>query len=120
MADSSSKNNPQDPAQKSLGDVLLNLPAVRAAKKVNTLSRVHRRLIEPMKPRTVTTHALRFSIRFSVRLDCPIAIPVTTCANGDGCRARRCWLFKLAKSCSRVKEPSSMWGCRGEQSRVRR
>lgn len=47
MADSSSKNNPQDPAQKSLGDVLLNLPAVRAAKKVNTLSRVHRRLIEP-------------------------------------------------------------------------
>jgi hypothetical protein len=27
--------------------VLVNLPAVRAAKKVNTLSRVHRRLIEP-------------------------------------------------------------------------
>jgi Plasmid encoded RepA protein len=49
MADSSSKNNPQDPAQKSLGDVLLNLPAVRAAKKVNTLSRVHRRLIEPIE-----------------------------------------------------------------------
>ena len=49
MADSSSKTNPQDPAQKSLGDVLLNLPAVRAAKKVNTLSRVHRRLIEPIE-----------------------------------------------------------------------
>src|SRR5208337_265958 len=48
MADSSDKNNPPDPAQKSLGDVLLNLPAVRAAKKVNTLSRVHRRLIEPI------------------------------------------------------------------------
>jgi hypothetical protein len=50
MADSSDKNNPPDPAQKSLGDVLLNLPAVRAAKKVNTLSRVHRRLIEPIEP----------------------------------------------------------------------
>ena len=49
MIDSSEKNNPQDPAQKSLGDVLLNLPAVRAAKKVNTLSRVHRRLIEPIE-----------------------------------------------------------------------
>jgi Plasmid encoded RepA protein len=49
MADSSSKNNPQDPAQKILGDVLLNLPAVRAAKKANTLSRVHRRLIEPIE-----------------------------------------------------------------------
>jgi Plasmid encoded RepA protein len=47
MADSSN-DNPEDPAQKSLGDVLLNLPAVRAAKKVNTLSRVHRRLIEPL------------------------------------------------------------------------
>lgn len=44
----SSNDNPEDPAQKSLGDVLLNLPAVRAAKKVNTLSRVHRRLIEPI------------------------------------------------------------------------
>lgn len=49
MADSSN-DNPQDPAQKSLGDVLLNLPAVRAAKKVNTLSHVHRRLIEPLTP----------------------------------------------------------------------
>jgi hypothetical protein len=34
---------------KGLGDVLLNLPAVRTAKKVNTLSRVHRRLIEPLE-----------------------------------------------------------------------
>src|SRR5271166_4300472 len=48
MADSSN-DNPQDPAQKSLGDLLLNLPAVRAAKKVNTLSRVHRRIITPIE-----------------------------------------------------------------------
>ena len=34
---------------KSLGALLFDLPAVRAAKKVNTLSRVHRRLIEPIE-----------------------------------------------------------------------
>jgi hypothetical protein len=40
-------SHPPDPAQQSLADILTNLPAVRAAKKVNILSRVHRRLIEP-------------------------------------------------------------------------
>jgi Plasmid encoded RepA protein len=40
-------DNPKDPAQMSLGGIVTNLPAVRAAKRVNTLSRVHRRLIEP-------------------------------------------------------------------------
>jgi hypothetical protein len=35
-------------SQRSLGDVLTNLPAVRAAKKVKTLGPVHRRLIEPL------------------------------------------------------------------------
>ena len=44
----SAKDNRHDPAQHSLADILTNLPAVRAAKKVNTLSRVHRRLIEPL------------------------------------------------------------------------
>ena len=39
--------NPPDPAQMSLGGVVTNLPAVRAVKKANTLSRIHRRLIEP-------------------------------------------------------------------------
>jgi hypothetical protein len=34
------------PSQSSLGDILANLPAVKAAKKVNTLSPVHRRLID--------------------------------------------------------------------------
>jgi hypothetical protein len=42
-------DNPPDPAQMSLGDIVTNLPAVRAAKKANTLSRVHRRLIEPIE-----------------------------------------------------------------------
>jgi Plasmid encoded RepA protein len=34
---------------KSLGALLFELPAVKRAKKVNTLSRVHRRLIEPIE-----------------------------------------------------------------------
>jgi hypothetical protein len=46
MADN---DNPRDPAQMSLGGIVTNLPAVRAAKKVNTLSCVHRRLIEPIE-----------------------------------------------------------------------
>lgn len=38
----------EDNSQRSLAEILTNLPAVRAAKKVNTVSRVHRRLIEPL------------------------------------------------------------------------
>ena len=34
--------------QRSLAEILTNLPAVRAVKKVNTLSRVHRRIITPL------------------------------------------------------------------------
>ena len=48
MADRAN-DNPPDPAQMSLGGIVTNLPAVRAAKKANTLSRVHRRLIEPLE-----------------------------------------------------------------------
>ena len=42
-------DNPRDPAQMSLGGIVADLPAVRRARKVNTLSRVHRRLIEPIE-----------------------------------------------------------------------
>ena len=42
-------DNPKDPAQMSLGGIVASLPAVRAARKANTLSRVHRRLIEPLE-----------------------------------------------------------------------
>jgi Plasmid encoded RepA protein len=38
-----------DNPQLSLGNIIASLPAVRAAKKVNTKSRVHRRLIEPIE-----------------------------------------------------------------------
>jgi hypothetical protein len=38
-----------DNPQFSLGEIVANLPAVRAAKKANTMSRIHRRLIEPIE-----------------------------------------------------------------------
>jgi hypothetical protein len=48
MADSVN-DNPQDPTQQSLADILANLPAVRAGRKANALSRIDRRLIEPIE-----------------------------------------------------------------------
>jgi alpha-D-ribose 1-methylphosphonate 5-triphosphate diphosphatase PhnM len=42
-------DNPKDPAQLGLGGIITNLPAVRVAKKANLMSRVHRRLIEPIE-----------------------------------------------------------------------
>lgn len=42
-------DNPKDPAQMSLGGIVASLPAVRRAKTANTLSRVRRRLIEPLE-----------------------------------------------------------------------
>jgi hypothetical protein len=42
-------DKPQVSEQQSLADILVSLPAVRAAKKVNTMSRVRRRLIEPIE-----------------------------------------------------------------------
>jgi hypothetical protein len=41
--------NDGDNPQLSLGNIIASLPAVRAAKKINTTSRVHRRLIEPVE-----------------------------------------------------------------------
>lgn len=49
MTKPTNDNPPNDPAQLSLGGIIASLPAVRAARKVNTLSRVHRRLIEPLE-----------------------------------------------------------------------
>ncbi len=39
--------NDGDNPQLSLGNIIASLPAVRAAKKINTNSRVHKRLIQP-------------------------------------------------------------------------
>jgi hypothetical protein len=42
-------DNPQDPAQQSLADILVNLPAVRAGRKASALSRLQRRVIAPLE-----------------------------------------------------------------------
>jgi len=49
---------------KSLGALLFELPAVKAAKKVNTMSRVHRRLIEPLE--TEQDNEARLSFQHTV------------------------------------------------------
>ncbi|HTV88825.1 MAG TPA: hypothetical protein VME41_07405 [Stellaceae bacterium] len=49
MTKPTNDNPPADPAQLSLGGIVASLPAVRAARKANTLSRVHRRLIAPLE-----------------------------------------------------------------------
>ncbi len=49
MTKRANDNPPDHPAQMSLGNIVTSLPAVRAAKKANTMSRVHRRLIEPIE-----------------------------------------------------------------------
>jgi hypothetical protein len=49
MADSVN-DNPQAPELQSLADILVNLPAVRAAKRANALGRIHHRLIAPIEP----------------------------------------------------------------------
>ena len=48
MADSVN-DNPHDPAQQGMADILVSLPAVRAGRKANGLSRIDRRLIEPIE-----------------------------------------------------------------------
>ena len=59
MADN---DNPRDPAQLSLGGIVANLPAVRAARKANTMSRVHRRLIEPIETEQDNELAFQHSV----------------------------------------------------------
>jgi hypothetical protein len=48
----------------SLGGIIADLPAVRRARKVNTLSRVHRRLIEPIE--TEQDNEARLSFQHTV------------------------------------------------------
>jgi len=57
-------DNPRDPAQLSLGGIVANLPAVRAARKANKMSRVHRRLIEPVE--TEQDNEARLSFQHTV------------------------------------------------------
>jgi hypothetical protein len=63
-----------DNPQLSLSGII-NLPAVRAAKKANLMSRVHRRLIEPIE--TDQDNELAFQHSVSVKRPCPTGIPAT-------------------------------------------
>jgi Plasmid encoded RepA protein len=51
-----------DNPQLSLSTIIANLPAVRAAKKANTMSRVHRRLIEPIETEQDNQLAFQHSV----------------------------------------------------------
>jgi len=53
-----------DNPQLSLGAIIASLPAVKAAKKANTMSRVHRRLIEPIE--TEQDNEARLSFQHTV------------------------------------------------------
>jgi hypothetical protein len=103
---------------KSLGALLFELPAVRRAKKVNTLSRVHRRLIEPIETEQDKSRACPFSTQFFVRPVCPIAIPATTCASGSVTKAQCLYLSKPVKLGTPRAEIGSSSACRGERSRA--
>jgi hypothetical protein len=63
MADRAN-DNPPDPAQMRLGGIIADLHAVRRAKKANTMSRVHRRLIEPIE--TEQDNEARLSFQHTV------------------------------------------------------
>jgi len=69
-------NPPGDPAQFSLGEIVANLPAVRRAKQVNTMSRVHRCLIGPLESGQDNEAQLL------------TAIPATACGYGSKNKAR--------------------------------
>ncbi len=71
--------NDGDNPQLSLGNIIASLPAVRAAKKVNTMSRVHRRLIEPLE---LAEDEPRLSFQHTVF--CQTALPYRN--PGDGLR----------------------------------
>ena len=96
MADSVN-DDPQDPAQKSMADILVNLPAVRAAKKANTMSRVHRRLIAPLETDQDDEQRLAFQHTVFCQTGFRTAIPATTCASGSGARAR-CFVVQAGHS----------------------
>ena len=70
-----------DDPQLSLGNIIANLPAVRAAKRVNTMSRVHRRLIEPLE---LTEQDNEARLAFQHTVFCQTGLPYRN--PGDGVR----------------------------------
>ena len=83
-----------DNPQLSLGGVIANLPAVRAAKKANVISRIHRRLIEPIETDQDSEPRLSFQQRFFVKPGCRTGTPATTCDCGSGDKVQCCSRYK--------------------------
>lgn len=60
MTRSTNENNSADAAQLGLGEIITNLPAIRAAKTINPKSRVYRRLITPIEDEADDQQRLAF------------------------------------------------------------
>ena len=91
-------DNPQDPELRSMADILVNLPAIRAARKANTLSRIHRRLIEPIETDQDNETTPCVSATVFCQTACRTAIPATMC----GCGRRTQGLSLLEVQAGRV------------------
>lgn len=92
-------NNPQ----LRLGEIITNLPAVRTAKKVNTMSRVHRRLIEPIE---LTEQGNEPRLTFQHTVFCQAGLPYRN--PGDDVRLwqRRQGAIFLEVQAGRIFKPS--------------
>lgn len=92
---------PDSPKQTSLADILGNLPAVKAAKKVNTLSRVHQRLIA--QPDEGDEQRLAFQHTVFCQTSLPYRNP------GDGVRQweREQGAVSLSVEAGRAKHPKT-------------
>jgi hypothetical protein len=73
--------NDGDNPQLSLGNIITSLPAVRAAKKANLMSHVHRRLIEPLE---LTEQDDEPRLSFQHTVFCQAGLPYRN--PGDGVR----------------------------------
>jgi hypothetical protein len=111
-------DSPPDPAQMSLGGIVASLPAVKTAKKANTLSRVHRRLIEPIESDQDNEARLSFQHTVFCQAGLPYRNP------GDGMRVweRRQGTILLRVHAGEVANPTTQnmveSACRGEPSRA--
>lgn len=113
-----SNDNPQDPAQMSLGGIVADLPAVRRAKKANTLSRVHRRLIEPIETEQDNEPRLSFQHTVFCQAGLPYRNPGDDVREWQREQGAVSLLIEAGKpSIPRLTNGSS-WACRGERSRA--
>jgi hypothetical protein len=111
-------DNSNDNPQLSLGNIITNLPAVRAAKKVNAMSRVHRRLIEPIETEQDNEQRLSFQHTVFCQAGLPYRNP------GDEVREwqREQGAVSLLIEAGKAMHPKAgnglSWACHGERNRA--